>query len=209
VLVLAGLAVGAAGCGGGAGPSVANVGTTTTSPTSNSSPAASASGGGAQADTGSGAGSSTGLRMVGASGAQMRALSACMRSHGVPSFPDPNAQGSISITGIDPNSPQFQKAMGQCAKLQGIQPPSPAQQQQMRQQALAHSACMRTHGVPNYPDPQFGTGGRVTMRIGASSGIDPNSPQYQAALKACQKYLPGIAQGKGAGPVPVSVGAHA
>ena len=38
------------------------------------------------------------------------AFSACMRSHGVPSFPDPTANGGVSIhvqpgNGIDPNSP--------------------------------------------------------------------------------------------------------
>jgi hypothetical protein len=127
----------------------------------------------------------------------MMQFAACMRSHGVPNFPDPNAQGVISgnsSSGLDPSSPQFQQAQQACAKdLPNGGTPSPAQQAQMRHQALAFSACMRAHGVPKFPDPQFGSGGRVTMRIDASSGIDPRSPQFQAAQKACQSLLPGKA----------------
>jgi hypothetical protein len=42
--------------------------------------------------------------------------------------------------------------------------------------------CMRKHGVRNFPE------GPVT--IGPHSGIDPNSPTFQAAQKACQSLLP-------------------
>jgi hypothetical protein len=139
--------------------------------------------------------------MAGGSVSQMTKFASCMRSHGVPGFPDPNAQGAISVSsasGIDPGSQQFQHAQQACQKLlpNGGQP-SPAQQAQMRTQALAFSACMRSHGVPNFPDPQFSSGGRVTMKLTAGSGgsgIDPSSPQFQAAQKACQKDLPGKAQ---------------
>lgn len=49
------------------------------------------------------------------------ALSACMRRNGVPGFPDPQAGsgGSTVIRlgpGIDPSSPQFQKAQRTCQK---------------------------------------------------------------------------------------------
>ena len=124
----------------------------------------------------------------------MTQLAACMRSHGEPNFPDPNAQGVISSSSIDPSSPQFQQAMQACRKdLPNGGTPSPAQQAQMRQQALAFSACMRKHGLPNFPDPQFLSGGRVALKISAGSGIDPQSAQFQAAQKACQSLLPGKA----------------
>jgi hypothetical protein len=42
---------------------------------------------------------------------------------------------------------------------------------------VAFARCMRAHGVPNFPDPN-GQGGQ----LGPGSGIDPRSPQYQAAL---------------------------
>ena len=60
-------------------------------------------------------------------------------------------------------------------------------------QALAFSACMRKHGLPDFPDPQFLSGGRVALKISAGSGIDFQSAQFQAAQKACQGLLPGKA----------------
>src|SRR5262249_41499620 len=70
----------------------------------------------------------------------------------------------------------------------------------MRRQALAFSACMRSHGLPNFPDPDFGPGGRVTLRISARSGFGPRSPQFQSAQKACQDKLPGIVKAGSAPP---------
>jgi hypothetical protein len=61
----------------------------------------------------------------------------------------------------------------------------------MQRQALKFSACMRGHGEPNFPDPDFRNGG-VGIHIGSGTGIDPRSPQFQAAQKACQTDLPGL-----------------
>jgi hypothetical protein len=182
VAVLAGVALVAAGCGGGAkSPSVASVGTT---PSSSGNARSS---------------SSLFPPGVGVSGASMSTqvgtgedgveYTACMRSHGVPSFPDPNAQGEITITvspALNPSSPVFQKAEGDCQRLsparKGL---SPAKQQHVKEGALAFAACMRSHGVPHYPDPTFGSGGMVAQKLGRSDG-DPNSPVFRAAQKACQ-----------------------
>jgi hypothetical protein len=52
----------------------------------------------------------------------MASFAACMRKHGVPSFPDPDGQGLFSpssIKGLDPTSPLFQSAFKDCASLQG------------------------------------------------------------------------------------------
>jgi hypothetical protein len=133
----------------------------------------------------------------------MLQFASCMRSHGVPNFPDPNAQGVITgnaADGLDPASPQFEKARRRCAKDLGNSfRPSPAQQAQMRSHALAYSACMRSHGVPSFPDPQFGQGGQVSIRIHQGTGTDPRSPQFQSAQQACQGDLPGMLKG---GPAP-------
>ena len=135
------------------------------------------------------------MTMVGGSRNALAAFAACMRKNGEPNFPDPNAQGQLSFgsgSGIDPSSPQFQQAQTACRKLlPNHGTPSPAQQAQARAQALAFSACMRKNGVPNFPDPQFGTGGRVSIKISGGAGLDPQSPQFQAAQKACQSNLPG------------------
>ena len=53
--------------------------------------------------------------------------------------------------------------------------------------ALKFAACMRSHGVPNFPDPTA-TGG---IQIQAGSGVDPQSPSFQSAQKSCFKLLPG------------------
>ncbi len=60
-------------------------------------------------------------------------------------------------------------------------------------EALKFSNCMRSHGVPNFPDPQAGGG----LKLAIGSGLDPFSPSFQAAQKACAKYNPG-----GGGPPP-------
>jgi hypothetical protein len=189
------LALLAAGCGGGGpSPGVASVATATTgagttSTTQNEAPLALP----AQGSTANGTRSGFGMTMKMQNGAK---FASCMRSHGVPNFPDPNSQGAItfgSSSGINPNSPKFQAAQQVCQKLlpNGGQP-SPAEQAKAQQAMLAFSACMRSHGVPTFPDPTF-SAGHAQLKIGGSpgSGLDPQSPKFQAAQKACQGNLPG------------------
>jgi hypothetical protein len=188
---LALLAILLAGCGGkSASPGVANIGTTTTG-TTGASPA----GAGGNLGTAAGPGGGGGVLRLAGGGKDIAKFASCMRTHGEPNFPDPDAQGNLSISsssGIDPSSSQFQVAQRACSKYlpSGGQPPSPAQQAKMQQQALEFAACMRAHGVPKFPDPDF-RGGKIAIRIDASSGIDPRSPQFQAAQKACASELPG------------------
>lgn len=49
------------------------------------------------------------------------------------------------------------------------------------QRSLALSQCMRAHGVPKFPDPNSSG----AIQIGPSIGVDPGSPAFQAAQKAC------------------------
>jgi hypothetical protein len=123
-------------------------------------------------------------------------FSQCMRAHGVSNFPDPNSQGAIQIgpnSGIDPGSSTFRSAAQACQKFSGGNGPqlTPAQQAKLRQEALAFSVCMRKHGVPDFPDPNF-SGGHVTIHVQAqgSSDLNPSSPTFQAAQQACQGKLP-------------------
>jgi hypothetical protein len=136
-----------------------------------------------------------------------RRFSACMRSHGVPNFPDPETSGgatSLSIgpgSGLNPDSPQFKAAQKSCEKLlpNGGKPDA-AMQAKAQAQMLKFSVCMRSHGVANFPDPVFSNGSaKVTLKSGKSS-LNPNSPVFQAAQKACQSVLPGRPiGGKGGG----------
>jgi len=45
--------------------------------------------------------------------------------------------------------------------------------------------CMRTHSVPNFPDP-ITMGGGVGFKYSQAQGVDPNSALFQAAQKACK-----------------------
>jgi hypothetical protein len=120
------------------------------------------------------------------------AFSACMRQHGLPNFPDPKAGGggySLSFgseNGIDPHSPQFKNAQQTCKKLlpNGGTANSQEQAKQL-QEALKYARCIRSHGVPNFPDPKLHAGGGIEM------GEATNSPQFKTAQKACRHLLPG------------------
>jgi hypothetical protein len=46
----------------------------------------------------------------------------CLRSHGVPSFPDPNSSGAIDSGKFDPSSPAFQRASAACKSVQPTGP---------------------------------------------------------------------------------------
>jgi hypothetical protein len=146
------------------------------------------SGGSGSAPAASGEGSSDSTRLV--------QYAQCMRKNGVPGFPDPvNGQLQLQATRggpVDPSSPQFQAAQQACKSLEppGLQSGS-AQSNQQQSQALKFASCMREHGVPNFPDPQ-NNGAFV-----AGGEIDPNSPQFQAAMTACRKLLPGGVTGGG------------
>jgi hypothetical protein len=115
------------------------------------------------------------------------AFSACMRSHGVPDFPDPKVtSGGDIITIPDSDSPRFGSALKICQKfLPDGSVPSSAQQRQELDALLRFAACMRAHGVPNFPDPTV-TGGRTSLNTGA---IDRGSPRFAAAKKACGPTL--------------------
>jgi hypothetical protein len=118
----------------------------------------------------------------------------CMRSHGVPNFPDPGSGGGIEISpgsGVDPASPAFQSAQRGCKKLlpgggpKGSPPPPSASDVRA---ALAWAQCVRKHGVPNFPDPSTrATAGfmfrGVAFPVGPS--FNPQSPAFKQAQSAC------------------------
>jgi hypothetical protein len=115
--------------------------------------------------------------------------SQCMRAHGIADFPDPSAGGGIQLSGGGPNSdlnpgnPTFVASQHACHKYSPFQQPTAQQQAQAQARALALVACMRKNGVPNFPDPQFLSGGRAIEKI--TAGVDPSSPTFQAALQKC------------------------
>ncbi len=147
-------------------------------------------------------------RSAGGSGKALE-LAECMRSHGVPNFPDPTSNGggglqiqqsqrsgsgpSTEVNGVPVNGPAFQKGMQACRRyLPNGGTPSAAKTAQLKAQALEMARCMRSHGVPNFPDPQFqgGAGGGFGIRL-TGAGINPSSPAFGAAQKACGSIFGG------------------
>jgi len=124
--------------------------------------------------------------------------SACMRDHGVSGFPDPSNKETPNSMGIDgynfdlptnlsTQSPAYASAQKTCGSLIGGGSGSAHQiPAKAKQAALAHAQCMRDHGVPNYPDPTFGTNGVTQSQRAGGPGINPRSPAFQQAQKACQ-----------------------
>jgi hypothetical protein len=118
------------------------------------------------------------------------AFSECMRSHGVPSFPNPGSNGQLSMTPQDGNidSPQFQSALTACRSLEKGVP----LKQDMGGQAtlLEYARCMRTHGIVDFPDPSA-TGGSM-INPSKQADMNPNNPVFQRAQSACYHYLSSV-----------------
>lgn len=154
--------------------------------------------------------SSPGTTALGqAAGGSSKALNfgSCMRSHGVPNFPDltsssggafalrlQQVDGTTEVNGVQVNGPAFKSAMQACrSELPGGGHPGSLSASR-REAALRFSRCMRAHGVPSFPDPQF-SGGGVRIQIGGGTGLDPNAPAFKSAQQACQSILGGAFKG--------------
>ena len=137
--------------------------------------------------------------------AQQVAFSRCMRTHGVPDFPDPgpssgaeNSIGGIGIpTTINMQSPAFKAAKANCLKLLPSGPPVGAQQlAALKRQMLQTSQCMRANGVTGFPDPtngpvpsgspgnSIGMGSHIVSLV-IPSTIDVDSPAFKQAAATC------------------------
>jgi hypothetical protein len=158
-----------AACGGGpAHNGVASLGKAKTTTTQSGAPAASGSSGSMEV--------------------QLLKYAVCMRAHGISDFPGPvpSPLGGYGFhyhatpgSDLDPNSPQNQSATKACEKYV---PPGLANltHAQMMANGAKWTDCMRAHGEPDFPEPNAQGLIEITM--------DPNSPQFQKAEKACQSH---------------------
>jgi hypothetical protein len=65
--------------------------------------------------------------------------------------------------------------------------PSVTSVRAMQADELAFARCMRSHGEPSFPDP--GSQGAFSATKSAAD-LNFSSPAFQAAQRACQKFLP-------------------
>ncbi|HXW80573.1 MAG TPA: hypothetical protein VEJ84_13800, partial [Acidimicrobiales bacterium] len=57
------------------------------------------------------------------------------------------------------------------------------------QQAVQYAQCMRKNGVPGFPGPNA-NGDFFFQDAPGGNGVNPNSPQFQAAQNACKSLAP-------------------
>ena len=123
-------------------------------------------------------------------------FSDCMRSHGVPTFPDPTTSPRDFKQALNPSvthSPAFQSAYTACAHLlprdgQPNQSPPPSHAQIAAE--LAFAGCLRSHGFPNFPDPS--RSGQLTHEMLANAGINLHQPAVVQAADACVSVTHGF-----------------
>ena len=183
-LIAAGVLV--AGCGGSSPTnSVASLYSHASKTSTTSSTAAGSTGGGESSP-----------------GSQAVAYSACMRSHGVANFPDPQISNNgnehkiaMRVTPGITGNPHFKSAQQTCNKLLPGGGPGEGSNHQITPQEqsryLKAAACIRSHGVPNFPDPTF-SGGGVHIE---HQKLNENSSAFKAAVQACESLIPGGVHG--------------
>jgi hypothetical protein len=159
-----------AACGGSPAGQVAQLGTTATQGSSSSN-----------------------ASVASAQGNRALAYSRCMRSNGVRGYPDPNGSGGtdkskVIAARLSVGKSQFDAAVNACRHLLPPSPagPSPAQVQQVMNAMANVARCIRSDGVPNWPDPYLDVG-RPTFDI---HGIDYQAPKISAAIHHCQHLMP-------------------
>ena len=159
-VAVAALSLLAAGCGGGGAPGVASVPPSTTPATTTTT--------------------QNGLL----------AFSRCMRSSGIPNFPDPQnlVGGNVKLTVHQlGTSPRVQAAMSACNHLLPTRGGGPRQTaQQLRTQVadeLSFARCMRSRGLTHFPDPT--AQGQLSIEMVQAQGIDVHSPAVLRVVQAC------------------------
>jgi hypothetical protein len=117
-----------------------------------------------------------------------------MRSHGLTDFPDPTigSNGLPGWSGVSNQAPAYKAAKQVCNKdLPNIGPHTSAEKATANAAALKYSTCMRSNGVPNFPDPN----GQGLIEIKNATGVlDASSPQFQKAETACKSLENGFAE---------------
>jgi hypothetical protein len=118
----------------------------------------------------------------------------CMRANGDPNQTDPTIDlyGVINITmqgASQAVSSEVHGSSGPCSQYEvaaedALRAANPVAPPPTQAQLVQYVDCMRTHGVPNFPDP--GTNGETKFN---GTGVDPNSLFVVTANKICGKQI--------------------
>jgi hypothetical protein len=114
----------------------------------------------------------------------------CMRSRGVPKFPDPGASGKFTIDAIangsslDTSTPAFTQALSACKDLEPAGFTGGTRSTQQQSAALKFAQCIRANGVSDFPDPAAGQPLVDTNRI-PSAATSSGMSILNAAMHKC------------------------
>ena len=136
---------------------------------------------------------------AGGATSSLLAYSRCMRSHGVPNFPDPDPSSSNTKAGsaqeLGVSGSELETAENACQRLlpAGVNDRfPPAEVQLLLPRMRNFSDCMRSHGVPNFPDPTIDDQGRPVFDLSDAgfSRQQAHAPQFDALMQECDHLLP-------------------
>jgi hypothetical protein len=116
------------------------------------------------------------------------AFAECMRSHGVPNFPDPQPGSNFAVSGA-PVGAAAQTTSGKAyLTCQHLLPAGSSSSSSVSAQELAEGValaqCLRSHGEPTFPDPTVVNGGLSFDFTGVTTS------QFNAAVSACRSAVP-------------------
>lgn len=107
----------------------------------------------------------------------------CMRSNGVPNFPD---QGKPTPQQVGVTDAQFEAGLSACRHLLengGVSQETEQQRRTRLADELSFAKCMRNHGLARFPDPT--AQGELSVEMVQAQGIDVHSPAVLRVVQAC------------------------
>jgi len=97
---------------------------------------------------------------------------------------------SLSACGADAEEPGVATLNGTDESGDGGDGEEADSEEDLEEQALAFSECMRENGVPDFPDPQI-EDGRIQMRMGGpDGGGELDQEAVEKAMEACEDLAP-------------------
>lgn len=115
-------------------------------------------------------------------------FSACMRTHGVADFPDPNRDNDFDY-GISVSGVVWTRAVTACRAWQPPGTLSARRTPTQQSRTLRFAACVRAHGVRDFPDPVNGEPVIDTNKI-PSANRPGGMTILNAATAKCAAYGP-------------------
>jgi len=119
----------------------------------------------------------------------------CIRAHGVPDFPDPNAKNQFEY-GVSVSLAVWKRATTACKDLQPPGTLSGKRTPKQQSAALRFAQCVRDNGVKDFPDPVNGEPLVNTYKI-PSSNEPGGMGILNAAMHKCRNVLGLAAGGQG------------